>query len=87
MNFRNFLNKAYFLYVHFNYICQRTNLDARSRIAWKSSGRVWLTPKFLSKALKLEPTGCLVLVPFERVDRIYSFTDMPDRHGCNSISL
>lgn len=87
MNFRNCLNKDYLLYAHFNYLCQRTVLDARSRIAWKSSGKVWLTLKVLSKVLKLDLTGCLHLVLFERVDRRYLFTHKLDRHSCNSITL
>lgn len=87
MNSRNCLNKAYLLYAHFNHLCQRTVLDARSRIAWKSSSKGWQAPKDLSKVLKLELTGCLHLVLFERVDRRYLLTDKLDRHSCNSISL
>lgn len=87
MNFRNCLNKDYLLYAHVNYLCQRTVSDARSRIVWKSSGKVWLTLKALSKVLKVELTGCLHFVLFERVDRRYLFTDKLDRHSSNSIKL
>lgn len=42
-----------------------------------AAGRVWLASKVLSK-VKLEPTGYLHLVPFERVDRRHSQKHLTD---------